>query len=280
MAVRCLKICSLALLAVVSTGCVSSAKNGLDAVLAPSNNREWTPNHAVLPRAEFRGSQVTVRNIRNSRYLTDYDYVAQHYDDQFDLGELDSVDFIMTPFKEAPALAHTMLSFGFRDGRQVVVSAEARLERGEKYHPLNGAMRQYELMYVVGDERDLLPLRTKHRDVDVYVYRSTASPTRVRSLFHDVMNRVNQLEKRPEFYDTITNNCTSNIVFHINRLQPGRIPLDMRALLPGYSDELAYELGLIERHGDFQNTRQVARVTELANAHLGDPAFSARIRRR
>ncbi len=280
MAVRCLKICSLALLAVVSTGCVSSAKNGLDAVLAPSNNREWTPNHAVLPRAEFRGSQVTVRNIRNSRYLTDYDYVAQHYDDQFDLGELDSVDFIMTPFKEAPALAHTMLSFGFRDGRQVVVSAEARLERGEKYHPLNGAMRQYELMYVVGDERDLLPLRTKHRDVDVYVYRSTASPTRVRSLFHDVMNRVNQLEKRPEFYDTITNNCTSNIVFHINRLQPGRIPLDMRALLPGYSDELAYELGLIERHGDFQNTRQVARVTALANAHLGDPAFSARIRRR
>ena len=94
------------------------------------------------------------------------------------------------------------------------------------------------------------------------------------------MNRVNQLEKRPEFYDTITNNCTSNIVFHINRLQPGRIPLDMRALLPGYSDELAYELGLIERHGDFQNTRQVARVTALANAHLGDPAFSARIRRR
>ena len=279
MAVRCRKTCLLAVMAIAVSGCATTPQNGLDEVLTASNNRDWTPNHALLPRAEFHGNQVTLRNIRNSRYLTGSDYVAQHYDDQFNVDELNSVDFIMTPFKEAPALAHTMLSFGFRDGRHVLVSAEARLETGEEYHPINGAMRQYELMYILGDERDLLPLRTKHRDVDVYVYRSTSGPPRVRSLFRSVMKRVNELEQRPEFYDTIANNCTSNIVWHINQIQPGRIPLDLRALLPGYSDELAYELGMIERHGDFENTRRMARITDLSNAHIGDPAFSAKIRR-
>lgn len=260
-------------------GCAAPLQNGPAELLSASHDRDWTPNHSRLPWAEFDGDRVRIHNIRNTRYLTETDYVLQHYDAEYDVRELESVDFLMTPFKEAPALAHTMLSFGFKDGRRVVVSAEARLEEGEIYHPVPGALRQYELFYVIGDERDLLPLRTQIRDVDVYAYRSTAPAARVQRLFRDVMNRVNYLERHPEFYDTINNNCTSNIVRHINNVAPDRLPLDIRVLLPGYSDELAYELGLIERHGDFAQTKQRARLTERVNASVGTADFSQRIRR-
>jgi hypothetical protein len=146
--------------------------------------------------------------------LSENDYIVRHYDKTFDLNRLDSVDFLVVPFKEAPNLAHTMLSFGFGGNDYLVVSVEARMEEGQSYSPVKGLMRQYELMYVVADERDVIPLRTKHRDVDVYLYRTRATPEQARMLLVDMMARVNKLAFEPEFYDTFTNNCTTNIVPH------------------------------------------------------------------
>jgi hypothetical protein len=172
-----------------------------------------------------------------------------------------------------------MLSFGFNDEDFLVMSVEARLEKGEVYSPIRGALRQYELIYVVGDERDLVQLRTNHRKSDVYVYRADVPAEKVRELFVDMAKRVNELHERPEFYDTLTNNCTTNIVTHVNNVQPGLIPRDIRILLPGNSDQLAYELGLFDESRSFTEEKRKAYVTDKAQVAADTADFSQRIRR-
>jgi len=222
---------------------------------------------------------MTVRNIRDFRYVDEETFVRNYYDRTYDLRDLESIDFIVVPFKDKPNLAHTMLSFGFVDDQYLAVSVEARLEAGENYESLKGFINQFELMYVVADERDVIPLRTKHREVDVYVYRAKSDPRLARAMFTDVMERVNQIADQPEYYNTLTNNCTTNIREHVNRLRPGRVPWDWRVLLPGHSDRLAYDLGLLDTHRSFEETRQRAKITEVANAHLEAADFSVLIRR-
>jgi hypothetical protein len=247
--------------------------------LGPSNHRNWSPDQAKLSTAEFRGSLVEVRNIRNCTYRSTEDYKVDYYDRTFDLHDVESVDFVMVPFPDMPSLAHTMLSFGFQGKDFLAVSVEIRKEKGEVYDPIKGMMNQYELQYVLGDERDLIGLRTNYRLNDVYVYRAKATPEQARLLLVDVLERANGLAKNPEFYHTVTNNCTTNIVNHINRLKPDRVPLDYRVLLPGYSDELAYDLGLIDTTESFARTRLKARVNELAYKYRDADDFSVRIRR-
>ncbi len=247
--------------------------------LAPSNDRDWVPDQAVLPRAEFHGNQVTVHHIRNCEYRADDDYDVHHYDKTFDLDRLTSVDFIVVPFNDIPGIAHTMLSFGFDDRDYLGLSIEIRRERGQSYNPIKGFFRQYELMYVLADERDLILRRTLHHLSDVYVYRSSATPEQCRELLLDVLGRVNQLYDEPEFYNTLTNNCTTNIRNHINRLAPDRVPYDYRVLLPAHSDRLAFELGLLESRGSFEETRAAAKVNYHTYLHASSPEFSRKIRR-
>ena len=151
------------------------------------------------------------------------------------------------------------------------MSVEIRRERGEAFSNVKGFFRQYELMYVVASERDVIGRRVDCDLCDVFLYRSTATPEQARELFVDVMRRVNKLDREPEFYNTLTNNCTTNIRSHINHLKPDRVPYDYRVLLPGYSDRLAYDLGLIEPHGSYEETRLRARVNYLAYLHRDDP---------
>jgi len=247
--------------------------------LAPSNQRDWTPEQAKLALAEFDGHRVTVRNIRDCRWRSPDDFSVSYSDKTFDLNDLRSVDFIVVPFNETPSLGHTMLSFGFENGEHLAVSVEIRKERGEAYNPIAGFFRQYELIYVVASERDVIEKRVACDLSDVYLYRSTATPDQAGELFVDVMRRVDKLAKSPEFYDTLTNNCTTNIRNHVNHLKADRVPYDYRVLLPGYSDELAYDLGLIEHHGSYSETRLRARVNYQAYLHRDDPMFSEAIRR-
>jgi len=233
---------------------------------------------AVLPYARMRGDRVRVYNVRDFRYVDEETYVVKFDNRTYDLDDLETLDFIVCPFKAMPGLAHTMLSFGFRDGEYLAVSVEVRLEEGESYSVLGGAMRQFEIMYVVADERDVIRLRTDVRDTDVYVYRARATPEQVRALFTDVMKRVNMLKQRPEFYDTFANNCTTNIVAHINHIHPGTVPWNPTSVLTGYSDRVAYSLGLLVDFGSFEETRKHAHINQLAARYREDPHFSARIR--
>ena len=253
-------------------------------MLEPSNRRNWSPDQAVLARAVFDGERVHVHNIRNCKYAAGDTYVVDHYDRSFELEQIRTVDFFVVPFLDNPLIAHTMISFGFIDEHgemdHVAVSVEIRKERGEEYAAWKGSLRQYELMYVVADERDVIGVRTHHRGEQVYLYRSIATPEQARALFVDVMGRVNKLAEEPEFYDTLTNNCTTNIVRHINRLNANRVAFDYRLLFPGHSDRLAYDLDLIERHGSFEDTKSRAHINDLASRYRDSPNFSQDIRQR
>ncbi|MBA4015676.1 MAG: hypothetical protein C0483_00665 [Pirellula sp.] len=250
--------------------------------LRPSNNRDWSPDQAELAYAEYEkdGHHVTVHNVRSCDYRTSDDYTVHYYDRKYDLTKLKTVDFLRVPFPGTPELAHTMLSFGFDGEEYLGVSVEIRKEKGETYNPALAAANQYEIMYVLGDERDLIGLRTNYRLNDVYLYPTRARSTQVRQMFDHVMERVNKLKKQPEFYNTLTNNCTTNIVAHVNQITPGRVPYDYRVLLPGYSDRLAYDLGLLKTDLTFDETRAAARITETAYKAREAPDFSQAIRRR
>lgn len=248
---------------------------------APDVDRKiFRADLAVLPFAELDGDQINIRYVRDCRYRTEDDYDVRYYDLSFRLQDVKTVDFIIVPFKETQLLAHTMFSFGLADGRHFVISVEARLGADESYTAVAGAGRKYPLMYVIGDERDLILLRTSIRDVEVYLYKGRATPEQVQNLLVDMLNRANKLYREPEFYDTLTNNCTTNLVQHVNQLRPGRIPYDLRVLLPGHSDRLAYELGLLEISGSFEYARANAKINELAMVYADSPEFSQRIRRR
>jgi hypothetical protein len=273
------RLVSAALVGAVLAGCQSVEKR-----ITPSHFRDWTPEQAVLPYSESRGQQFVVHNVRNCRYFANDIYMVDYYDKSFDLRNVRGVDFIVAPFSGSPALAHTMISFRIdQPGKQpdyLAVSVETRKERAEEYNPVKGSARQYELIYVLADERDVIQYRTNYSGQDVYLYQTTAPPEAAQLLMVDVLNRVNGLAKQPEFYDTITNNCTTNIVAHINRIRPNRVMTDVRVLLPGYSDELAYDQGLIARQGSFLETKQRAYINPLAHRYAGRDDFSLLIRRR
>lgn len=243
------------------------------------NRKPWRADLMILPHVEFQGETVTIRNVRNCRYRSESDYDVRHYDLRFRLDQVRTIDFIVVPFKETSLLAHTMLSFGLADGRRFVVSVEARLEHDQDYSAVAGTGRRFPLAYIVADERDMILLRTMVRDVEVYLYPGRADPQQVQDLLVDMLARVNKLHRQPEYYDSLTNNCTTNLVEHVNKLRPGRIPRDWRVLLPGHSDRLAYELGLLDIQGPFEYARNQYRVNQLAQSYADDPEFSKRIRR-
>jgi hypothetical protein len=250
----------------------------LPPVAVPSNDRDWIVEHKVLAAAEMTGNQVTIRNVRDAEFFTYRDCIVDYYDKSFSIGDVQNVDFLVVPFNEQRALAHTMLSFGLADGDRLGVSVEVRLEKGEEYHPLPGALGQFELIYVVASEKDLIRVRTEYRKCDVYAYRSVATPEQSQRLLIDILRRVNQLRDKPELYDSISNNCTTNIVQHINHLAPGKVPQDYRVLLPGFSDQLAYDLKLLDTSVPFEELKRRSRVNDLALKYRDDPQFSARIR--
>lgn len=246
--------------------------------IEPSNDRDWAPDMARLPYAEMDGRLVTVHNVRNCDYRTADDYDVRYYDKTFDLDKLESVDFIVVPFLASPALAHVMVSFGFEGEEYLGLSVEIRREKGEKYMPLYGVLRQFELIYVIGDERDLIKQCTDVYLNGVYVYRANLTRDEARTMFVDVMRRANGLANRPEFYNTFTNNCTTNIVRHVNALGTRKLPYNHQVVLPGHFDALLHDKGLIASDVSLAQARLRARVNRLAYLHGDSPDYSAKIR--
>lgn len=246
----------------------------------PSNERDWAPDQARLPSAQIDGNAVQLRNVRNTFYRSTTDFDVRWEDRSYDLRQLDSLWFVVEPFASWRGPAHTFLSFGFADGHYIAISAEIRKEAGESFSPLRGLLRQYELMYVVGDERDLIGLRANHRHDDVHLYRMRATPAQIRTLFVAMLERANTLAAQPEFYNTLGNTCTTNIVDHIEQLAPGTIPPSYKTILPAYSDDLAYDLGLIDTTLPRDTYRAAHRINELAAQHADAPGFSQAIRTR
>ncbi len=247
--------------------------------LTPSNDRDWAPELSKLATADFDGDFVTVHNVRNCEYRTDKDFDVHFQDRTYNLKQLDTVDFVLVPFSDMPRIAHTFLSFGFHGQDYVAISVEVRRLRNEQYSAGKNFFNQNEMVYVVGDERDLIRIRSNFQLDDVYMYHGKSAPEQSQALFVDMLKRANKLSREPEFYNTITNNCTTNLVAHVNHVAPGRIRYNYEVLLPGLSDRLVYQLGLIETDGNFERTRASARINRLAFEFHDSPDFSQRIRR-
>jgi hypothetical protein len=246
-------------------------------VRTPSNDRDWAVDQQTLPYAVFEGDNVTVKDVRNFSYSSRDEYTPNYYDKTFDLNTIKSVDYIVEPLASVAA-AHTFLSFGFDNGDYLGISIEIRKEKGEEFSPFLALLDEYEIMYVVVDERDTIQLRAIHRDNPVYLYPAEVTPDKIRPLFVDMLMRVNRLKEKPEFYNTLTNTCATNIAYHINKLSPGRVPWDLRILLPLDSDELAYELGLIDNTQPFEEVRKQHLINEYVKEYANDSDFSLKIR--
>lgn len=245
----------------------------------PSAERDWIPQQAVLPSVRFDGDSVHIGNVRNFSYTAESEFTPGYYDRSYDLSKLESAWFVLTPFYgwwRGPG--HTLVSFGFSDSTFLAISVEARRENGEEYGPLKGLFRKYELMYVIGDERDLIGLRGRFGTYPVYLYPIRGDPARMRQVLVEMLTRAEQLRERPEFYNTLTNNCTSNVVTHVNGVAPGRVPGGIKTVLPGYTDEVAHRLGLIETELELETARERFAVNERARRYHDDPLFSWRIR--
>jgi hypothetical protein len=244
----------------------------------PSNDRDWQPEVAVLPYATFDSDLVTVHNIRNFDYRSETDFTPAYYDRTFDLRKLDRVDLIAS-YWMGPAIAHLFLSFGFGEDH-LAISIEARKDRTRVYATLPGFFRQYELVYVVADERDVIRVRTNYREdppEEVYLFRLTAPIENGRRLFLEYLRNINEVREHPRFYNTLTTNCTTLILTHA-AVNPGHLTYSWKVLASGYAPEYAYENGRLDRRLSFDELKERSHINAVARSADQAPDFSRRIR--
>ena len=243
-----------------------------------SNDRDWQPDVARLSYADVNGDRITIHNVRNLAYRTETDFTPRWETRTYDLSKLDSVDLIAV-YWAGKAIAHIMVSFGFAGKDYLAVSIETRKEKGESYSTLAGFFRQYELYYVVADERDVVGVRTEYRQPqeDVYIYRVKGPTKNARRVFIDYLKSMNELRERPGYYNTLTTNCTTSVLFH-TRMNPESPPMSWKILLSGYVPDYLYELGRLDNTKPFAELERISRVNERAHAAGADAAFSQRIR--
>lgn len=247
--------------------------------ISPRSDRAWIDEQAVMPRVAVDGHMVRIGNVRTFRFTARHEFATSYAERAYDLDKLESVWYVLTPFSlrwRGPA--HSFVTFGFSDSQFVAVSVEARREPGENYDVLTGLFKRYELMYVVGDERDLIGQRAAFGTDRVYLYPIKAKPEQMRAMFLSMLDRANRLREHPEFYNTLTNNCTSNVIAHVNDVKPGTVATGIKTILPGYTDEVAYGLGLIDTRMTLEQARDRYLINDRARKYLNDSLFSFRIR--
>lgn len=266
----------------------------LTLLIRPSTDRNWADDQARVAKVEITDGVVKISNFRNFHYRSETDFDPIFETKTFRLDDLDSVSLIVQKFTPSEGLAHVMLSFGVggeslgsetpkSEQGYFSLSIEVRREKGESYDPLKGVYRNYEVTHVIGDERDLIGVRTVHRPKDrVWLYELNATPQQVQHLFLGFVDRIKHLESNPEFYHTFLNNCANGITRQTYELTPEPINwMDPRIVMPGFSDSFAFEYGLIgdARSQTFEQIKRNARI-DLRARELGiSDDFSLKIRR-
>lgn len=254
------------------------------ATIKPTHDREWSLAQRILPRAEIGDGQVTIHGIRSFRYGP-VEPTRLTYSDRYDLEKLESVWFGVDRFTELQPMAHTFLSFGFSDGQHqsnyLAFSIETRRESDEEmYSPIRGIYKNYETMYVIADEQDVLSVRTDVRQHVVQLYPVKATKAEAQDLFLDLLQRANEIHERPEFYHTLKSNCTNNLVYHANKIVAEPISTWQRGVVfPGYSDWLALKLGMIDTELPLEVAREKFRIDQKVQSWDGSEDFSDHIRR-
>jgi hypothetical protein len=244
--------------------------------LKPSGQKDWAPDVAEIPRGELNGDILMLHNVRNFDYRSETDFTSRYEDRTYDLSKLEGVDLFFS-FWGSPHIAHTIMSWNFSDGPPLAISIETRKDKTQTYSAVEGFFRQYEICYVAADERDLIRLRTNFRGEDVYLYRLAAPVELARKILLDYVRSMNELVEKPEFYNALTDNCTTTIRSHVQRVSKGS-PFDWRILANGHAPEMLYERGSLDTRIPFAELKARSRVTDIAKAAPNDATFSQHIR--
>jgi hypothetical protein len=244
---------------------------------AASHARDWVPEVSALPWTEIDGDRITLHNIRSCEYRSESDFDLRHRSDTFDLSRMTGVDLFQV-YWGSPAIAHTMLSFGFDDGRRICLSVETRRERGEPYDALKGFFRQYEIIYIWGDETDLVRLRTDFRDETVYRYRLNVPIEKARTVFREYLRASNDLRDTPQWYNALLDNCTTTLIGHARPIVNPDAALDWRWFANGYLHEVMHERGTLDSSVPLEQLRRDGLVNGRAPAGLTGTDYSRRIR--
>lgn len=247
--------------------------------LKPTNTAHWQPDNAQTAYADIDGDHVTIHNFRNCSYRTENDYTCQWETRSYNLSNLRGADIFIT-WWGSPWIAHPIVSFDFGDQGHVAMSIETRDVAGQSYSAVRGFFRQYALTYIATDERDVIRLRTNYRkDEEVYIFRTAVKPELARKVFLDYLERANELHNRPEWYNAITNNCTTNIAVSADQARHVRMRLDYRILLNGKMDEMMYQHGTLVTGGlPLPELKAQAHINPVAKAAGDSPDFSTIIR--
>jgi hypothetical protein len=246
--------------------------------IAPSHDRNWRPEVAIMPRVFIDGDRVRLIGVRNFDYRSQDDFTVHYEERELDLSHLVGLDFFVSYWRKGP-VAHTFVSFIFDNAAPLCISIETRPEIGEGFNPIASLFKQFELIYVVGEERDIVGVRAIHRREWVYLYQLNTSPNDARRLLLVYLARINELADRPEFYNLLTNSCTINIVRYANAAgRKGRF--DFRHLFNGLIDSYLYHSGRVDTTLPFDELRRCSLINENARAADGapEPEFSQRIR--
>ena len=249
--------------------------------LRPSNERSWVNDNERMATAEFNDGEVTISNVRDFEWRSNRDFDERWVDMKIRLDEVTKIWFVLEYFDPSRRqMAHTIMSFEMSDGRRLACSIEVRRERGERYHPIKGLFRQYELIYVWATERDVIGVRTRCRKRSVtHLFEAVVlGPGNERKMLESYLNRTNKLSESPEWYNTITNTCTTNIVRHVNEVYPGRVPRAVAILLPGLSPSLLQRNNLVKIDGTIEETLINSIIDERGKSWDGVTDFGDWIR--
>jgi hypothetical protein len=248
-------------------------------VQKPQHDRNWEVGQEKLPRFIVNGEHVIVENFRDFVWHDDGSADHVYRTEEFDMTQLEGVDVIVSHFAEYEGMAHIFVSFRFQDAKNMVISVETRREEGENFSPWLGLLRQFEIIYVVGSERDVIGVRTHVRNERVYIYPTVATKDQAQKLLSLLMQDVNAIYNKPVFYNTIFNNCTNAITRRVEDISDVKFPLTYRMLLPGFVDEILYEKQLIPHDKLYDQIKEDHRVT---NDRIvpNNPDFSTIIRQR
>lgn len=245
-------------------------------LIPPSHDREWRPEVAVMPRALIEGDRVRFTGVRNFDYRSRDDFTVRYMERVVERSHLVGIDFYVSYWAEGP-VGHTFLSFVFDNAPPLAVSIETRPEIGESFAPVASLFKQFELIYVVGEERDVTGVRTNHRNEAVYLYRLNTTAADARRLFDVYVQRINELADRPEFYHLLSNSCTINIIRYANAAgRKGRF--DIRHLLNGLIDSYLYHSGRIDTTLPFAELRLQSLINQAAQEAGEGDDFPERIR--
>ena len=241
--------------------------------ITPRSDRDWADDVARLPHAVIEGDRVTIDNVRNFDWQTP-DRSTQRWETRtYRLSELTSTDLIVS-YWMGPAIAHTLVSFGFDDGRQLVFSVEIRRQRGEAFSAIGGFFKQFEMALIAADERDIIRTRSNVRDEDVYLYRVALPEDAARSLLLAYLDKADDLHDTPAFYNTLTSNCTTLVFDMVKNIIPG-LPTDYRLLLSGYLPGYLYDLKALDTSRPLSELKTRGHINSRARAaDNGGHAFS------